>query len=207
MIDYERLEKELHEFTLYLINCINRDYGYYFLEKKRSLVKKLLTSDKLVVIDNLISQNQIHINPNHKIFSVNDYDQIKMYCIDNILLNEILNMLITLHISERDFQEIDNPNYNQSCCLFLKKGLIDFISEEVSKKNRLATPKILNEQSLRFMKILKENYLGDSIRTFAFYDSYCYFCQKFFEQTGEEIIYLFSKVNVDILNDEKVVIK
>ncbi len=205
MIDYEKLQTELNQQAIYLLNSIKRDYDAYLLGKKQSLINKLLATNNIVVIDSLVKNDKIHLNPNHKIFESNDYDKIKKYFVDNVLLEKILNLLITLHIPEKEFIGLSNPNKNQSCCIDLRKGFISYISEEFTLKNRLVKPEVYNLLPLEFIKEIQGKYLDNSIRRYAFYDSYNYLCEQFYQQTGEDILELYEEFyknnGIELLDD------
>jgi hypothetical protein len=186
MIDYEKLKFELNQYALYLLNSLNRDYGAYFSLKNQKKLNKMLKSEDIVEIDSIVDNKKIHINPNYEIFKMENYNEIKKYFLDNYLINALLNCFITLSIPEKKFTRLKEPNENQSCCIYLRKGLISYIGLEFAKRSRLEEPEIYSMQCLEFIKLLEK--LNLSIKSYAFLDDYLDFKKKFYDDTNKDIL-------------------
>lgn len=205
MIDYEKLLNELNQFAMYILNSLKTKYGHFFSDKKEHLLFQMVQDENLVVIDSLAGDNKIHINPNHKIFQTENYDVIKKYFEENVLVNEILRSFITLPFSESETVNLPQANLHQKFRLFLRNALINYISQELCFSNRLVPPEARYSDYMEFINALDEASINfGSLKCWAFSDSYLFFCEKFFEQTGEDILefyqnFLDKKVNIQAI--------
>lgn len=189
MIDYEKLQRELNDYASYLIESIKRDYGFFFSEKKQELLNQMIKDKHFVVIDSLVGGNVIHINPNHEIFKTGNYKSIKKYFQDNILVGELLRFFLTFSISEHEYGCLEQANLQQAFRIFLRNGFISFISKEFCVKNRLAIPEERYSDNLEFVEALENKFIGFSaLKSLAFSKEYLYFVERFYEQTGEDIL-------------------
>jgi hypothetical protein len=202
MIDYEKLKGELNQFGMYLLNSIKRDYGAYFSDKNQTKINNMLKCKTIVEIDTKVDNKMVHINPNMEIFKTGDYKKIKNYFYDNYLINALLTCFITLSISERKFKHLKEPNENQSCCIYLRKGLISQISLELADRCRLEIPDIYNEQSLGFINMIKNRFPNISIKSYAFLDDYLEFKNKFYKETNEDILELYKEYKTELKNNK-----
>lgn len=193
MIDYEKLKTELNDYALYLLNSLKRDYGAHFSLQNQKKLNKLLKTENIVEIDELVDNKKIHINPNYEIFKTENYNEIKNYILNNYLINSLLNCFITLSIPEKEFVQLEEPNENESCRICLRKGLISLIGLEFATKCRLTNPTVYSEQSYEFILFLQENYKGFNLKSYAFLDDYLYLKQKFLEYTKEDILAVYKK--------------
>ena len=194
MVDYDRLQKDLNQYALYLLNSIKRDYGAFLSENNQKKLNSMLQDEKLVEIAVLTSDDKVRVNPNHEIFKANDYNVIKNYFMNNCLVGELLRQFIPLTITDDDYVTLEEPHETQSCCISLRKGFISDLSREFTKRNRLTIPEEYNEQNLEFVVSLQEAYPNfPSYKTYIFGDRYVSFADEFFKQTGEKLLDVYKK--------------
>lgn len=213
MIDYEKLTNELNQFAMYILNSLKTKYGHFFSNKKEELLLQMIQDDHLVVIDSLAGDNKIHISPNHRIFQTEDYEIIKRYFEENVLVSEILHHFITLSLNEAEMVHLPQANLHQKCRHFLRNALITYISQEFCFGNRLVPPEARYGEYMEFIEVLEEFSVNlGSLKSWAFSESYLFFCEKFYEQTGEDILvfyqnFLAKKENmeaIELLEEEEI---
>lgn len=197
MVDYDRLQKDLNQYALYLLNSIKRDYGAFLSERNQQRINTMLQDDKLVEIAVLVGEDKVHVNPNHEIFKANDYNVIKNYFMNNCLVGELFRQFIPLAITDDDYISLEEPHETQSCCISLRKGFISDLSREFTKRNRLTVPEEYNEKNLEFVVSLQEAYPSfTSYKSYIFGDRYLPFANEFFEQTGENLLDIYKKYKI-----------
>lgn len=203
MNNYDKLQNNLNQHALYLLMSIKRDYGQFLVgTSKEKLMNKLIQSGNLVVIDSLAGDNKIHINPHHILFQKKDYQKIKTYFETNFILEELLHFFITLSISDSELKEFEEINREQEFRLFLRKGFIEYISKEFCGKNRLTCPNFSDEVPLDFINYLEDTYDGFfSIKNRAFSTEYLDFTEKFYEQTGDNILEVYNEFMNNKMDD------
>lgn len=189
MFDFERLQKDLNDFAIYLLNSIKRDYGLFFSPKKEAKLNEMIKDENLVVIDTLVGGNKIHINPNHEIFKVEDYNQVREYFKNNFLIGDLLRFFLTFSISEKEFASLEQANSEQSFSLFLKNGFVSYISKEFCLKNRLLVPEERYQDNMEFVEELEKKFPSfASLKSLAFSKEYLGFSENFYELTGENLL-------------------
>lgn len=206
MIDYEKLINELNQFAMYVLNSLKTRYGHFFNDEQEKMLLQMSQDEHLVVIDSLAGDNKIHINPSHRIFQTEDYEIIKRYFEENVLVNEILRNFITLSLNESEMVHLPQANLHQKFRLFLRNALITYISQEFCFGNRLVPPEARYSDYMEFIAALEADVsvnLG-SLKYWAFSSNYLFFCEKFYEQTGEDILnfyqkFLVKKANIEII--------
>ena len=188
MLFIEQLQKDLNDYATYLAISIKRDYGMFFNQEKIVKINKIINDENLVVFDNLVGKNKIHISPNHEIFKTKDYKTIKEYFENNLLLEEILRFFLTFSISEEEYKSLKNANAEQSLQLFLKNGFVYYIAREFSLRSHL---KFIDRYQINveFVEaLLKEFGSLSSLKSMAFSKEYLFFKAKFYEQTGKDLL-------------------
>lgn len=191
MIDYEKLLKELNEYATYILSSLKTKYSHFLSTKREKLLIEMMKDENFVVIDGLSGDNKVHINPSHVIFKTGDYNLIKEYIKENVLIGEILKFFITFYLSEEDTINLDQANLHQKCRIALRDGFISFISQEFCTSNRLVVPEMRRSINLDFIHALEDTFgIGGfgSLKSLAFSKEYLFFCEKFYEQTGENIL-------------------
>lgn len=189
MIDYEKLLSELNSYASYILSAINTKYGHFFSPAKKELLLKMSNDKNLVVIDTIVGDNRVHINPHHQIFNTEDYDMIKKYFEDNVLVSEILRFFITFSISEEEAKCLEQANLHQKFRNFLRNGFISYISQEFCSGNRLVIPEDRYSNNLEFIMALEKNFTNfGALKSLAFSREYLFFGEQFYEQTGEDIL-------------------
>ena len=191
MIDYEKLLIELNAYASYILSSLKTRYGHFLSSKKEKLLMEMMNDENFVVIDGLSGDNKVHIYPSHIVFKTEDYNLIKEYIKEKVLIGEILKFFITFYLSEKETINLDKANLHQKCRIALRDGFISFISQEFCTNNRLVVPKMRRSINLDFINAL-ENTFGaggfGALKSLAFSKEYLFFCEKFYEQTGEDIL-------------------
>lgn len=198
MISYDILLKNLNEYTNYVISSINTKYGYFLSDKKEKLIHKMMNDKKIVVFDSKIGGNKIHINLKDSQFSGMKIKEMQKYIEEKIIVPEVLKFFITFLLSEKELKNMPQANLHERLCSYLREGFISYISKEFCISNRLSKVEENYNEGLEFILALERKFDGFAgLKSLAFSKEYLHFCQSFYEQTGEDILYFYQNFLVE----------
>lgn len=172
MFDYEKLYKEMYQYTLMILQLFNKQYGFYFSLKMQNKMANLLNGDNV---------SSLYIEEFHSICSRHfSFFKDEKREIQSKLGKDLIQYFIDLSIQRNDNLE------NQTISDVLKKGFSSWIAFEFSKQNQLHWQ--IPEDKDSFIHYLKKKFLAfDSLLLSIFANDYLKFTEIFFEQTGENL--------------------
>lgn len=187
-IDYEKVQQSINEYGIKILSSIRSQYSKSLTQEQLHMIEKLLSTNFIIVekpsmedIEFFSKQeginepenystnyipsahggrtkgdNKIHIYPYTKAFK--DYeteDEVVKSCIDNIVVHEIFHYFIRPNItSELDTIKIEFGH-------FITEGLVQYYTEEFSKRNSLGNPKSNYGKNVEFVVRLLNSYQDD----------------------------------------------
>ena len=192
MFDYEKLEKELNTVTINLLKSFKSSYEALLSLSKQKLLTKMIEEENVVAFeDNKNTTVQVIIPSSIPKKHLKD-DNYKNSLEINFILIELLKKFITFSLPEKDCLILGNSELNKQLRDDLQTGFVYYIANEFCMKNNLNCPECENTFSLEFINFLKENIQGFSrLKEKVFSLEYSFFCEKFYEQTGEDILDLY----------------
>lgn len=172
MFDYEKLYKEMYQYTLMILQLFNKQYGSYFSLKMQNKMFNLLKGDN---VSSLFIEEFHSICSKH--FSFLKDEKIE---IQSKLGKDLILYFVDLSIQRKDNLE------NQTISDVLRKGFSSWIAFEFSKRNQLHWQ--ISEDKDSFIHYLKKKFSAfDSLLLSVFANNYLKFAEIFFEQTGEDL--------------------
>lgn len=203
MIDYNKLQMELNEYAIFILGEIQREYEMYFSDKNKNQLTKLIQEENVVIISEELDENKICIPP---MLKPTDYNKIKNYCC-YYLIKELLKKFINISISQKSSSS-ESLEEDMSCSFCLNNGFIDYLLHDFMEKLGLKMAIIEPKQDLDFILFLQNNYSNFSaLKRYMFSGDYFLFAEKFFEQTGDDLIDVYQnylQFKSDELNEEGV---